>query len=498
MTTLRRVAQGERWSRPPDARRGVGWPAFGAAGVGGVLVGAMASLDPLIALVVVVSLLVGVAVLRRPAVGALLLVALVPVTSGLRPGLPVPALRLSEALIIAIAGGTLLLRHRDDALPWRGLDWLALAYLGGTLVLGLANIVPRGDGFGEEALSIMLGPFQFFLLYRAVATGLRQPSDRRLAVRLLFFASVPVSIIAILQQQRLFGVQELIVSLTRSGAFNTWGFINYPRATSVFPSWHPLAGYLALVVLLAIATFTLKKEDRPLPAGGLAVVCVLALAGIVQSQTFTAMFAVMAGCVIIIWLARATKLLGWVLVGAATFVLFAGSFLGTRLDQQFADDSGTAVPQTVGYRFEVWGDQYYPVMTQYWQSGYGPVLPDEIEWRHTESLYLTLLLRGGVPLLTVYVLLMAVIARYAYHRLRHGDPTTRAIANAILASVIVLGPMNAVWPYFTASGLAQIFWVLLGLLVAGRWGAGIEPASLEHPALEPGMPSAAVRHVHLT
>ena len=47
----------------------------------------------------------------------------------------------------------------------------------------------------------MLGPFQFFLLYRAVAvTAATARRLRRMVVRWLLLASIPVALLAIAQQ----------------------------------------------------------------------------------------------------------------------------------------------------------------------------------------------------------------------------------------------------------------------------------------------------------
>jgi hypothetical protein len=251
--------------------------------------------------------------------------------------------------------------------------------------------------------------------------------------------------------------------------FQSWGFLTSPRATSIFAGWHPFAGYLTIVLLLTVGVFASSAHrKRVVRPRWLGVIGLLALVALLYSETFTAMLGVVGGAFIIAWFHRSTKLLGWLLAGAAVLALAAAFFLGHRLESQLEADEDSVVPQTISYRIDVWGEQYVPVLRDYWATGYGPALPDTIEWQSTESQYLTLVLRGGLPLLLVYGALMAAMGVRANRLRSHADPTIRAVAPVVLTAVIVLVPMNALFPYFTASGLAQIFWVLVGVLVSVR------------------------------
>ena len=154
-------------------------------------VGVAAGLGTKTAVAALFGVAVVVIVLARPVIGAYTLVAVVPPISGLRAGLPVPQLRLSEVLIASV-GVLLLLMARPGQTPrWRAFDWLALGYAVANAVLGAVDLMSRGSPITIAEANKLLGPVQFFLLYRAVLTTLTTQRQRQFALRLLLFASVP-------------------------------------------------------------------------------------------------------------------------------------------------------------------------------------------------------------------------------------------------------------------------------------------------------------------
>ena len=108
--------------RPRPWMLGLGGP------VAAFVVGAVAAYQLRYGLALLAALVLVVVVLLRPFWGGLALVGLVPILSGLAPGVPVPYVRVSEALIGLIGGTLLVSARRDDAVPWGALDWLLLAY----------------------------------------------------------------------------------------------------------------------------------------------------------------------------------------------------------------------------------------------------------------------------------------------------------------------------------------------------------------------------------
>ena len=196
-----------------------------------------------------------------------------------------------------------------------------------------------------------------------------------------------------------------------------------------------------------------------------------------------------------LWWRKALRNLWWLaLAGALVLSLFGGA-LADRRDEQLSGSSG-AVPSTLADRGQIWEQQYIPIISRHWLSGYGPDLPDVIEWRYTESSYLTLVLRGGLPLLALYGIWQWQVAKLA--RRQRGSPgTDGTVALTALTVTILLVPMNAIWPYVVNSGLAQPYWIVVGLVAAsvattadGERDA--PPAAVGRPA-PPGATLPAVR-----
>jgi len=407
-------------------------------------VGVAAALGPWVGLGVVSAIALGLAVLWRPALGGLAVVALVPVTSGLRRGLPIPGVRLSEALILAVAAVVLVPAGRRQTVPWLALDWLTLAFVGGSVTLGLLGLVRNRQPFTAESVGSLVGPLQFVLLYRTVRTALATPRRRRQALRLALSSSVAVSLISVLQQLDVGPARRLVGSLTGSQVFASWGYRNFPRATGPFPHWLPLAGYL-LVILLLASCLLLDPEGRlVLRPSLLAAVLATAAAAMVLSLTLAGFFGVVAGALLLgRWAGRFRFVLTCLVGSAVLATLLFWPFVAKRFEFQFGGGGGRnpLVAESIAYRVDIWTHDYLPALSGWWLAGYGPLPPAEIHWKATESQYVTLVLRGGLPLLALYGALLWGLVVHARGVLHHPEVEQRVLARVVVATVMVLLPM---------------------------------------------------------
>ncbi len=413
-------------------------------------------------------------VMARPAYGALVLAAGVPIVSGMQRGFPIPALRPSEAIIALVASAMLLATAtRADRVPWRTFDWLALLYAVGNLMLGSLDLIARGDPFSFDAIGELLGPFQFILIYRAVMAAVTSEDLRRRAIRLVMFASIPVALLGIAQSLNLGPTRDVVAKLTGIDVSTAYGYQAIPRATGPFPIWHELGGYLFLVILLGLALY-LEPESKVMSRRALGVVLAIAGAGVIATATIAPIAGVVVGALVLgFWMRKLSKLVVGVAMGAMVLALLFSPLLTGRYDQQFG--TGTVithrpdyVPQTLWARYLIWTDQYIPALAKddRWFAGYGPGVPPEVDWPYTESLYITMVLRGGIILLAIYGFLMLALATRARAHTRSRDPTQRALARVVYLSVILLLFMHIVANYFVVSGFPHLFWPLLGLLFA--------------------------------
>jgi hypothetical protein len=201
-------------------------------------------------------------VLSWPTFGGYLLVALVPTLSGLEPGVPVPNVRISEALIGLVAITVMAATRRVAAIRWGLLEWLLLAYGVLWALLGAYDSAVLGQHLSLSQAGTLIGQLQFFLLYRAVRVTLRSRHQRRTGILVLFATAIPMTVVALLQEANVGGIRTTLWTITGQGAaLQTNSII---RATGLFANWAQLAGFLfpMLILLTALALGGQLKQHR--------------------------------------------------------------------------------------------------------------------------------------------------------------------------------------------------------------------------------------------
>jgi hypothetical protein len=423
----------------------------------------------------IAAALIALLVLRRPLAGAYLLIGVVPIVSGLRRDLPVPGLRLSEVVVTAIAALLLLTVETRRSRPWTLFDWMALAYAVGTLALGGFDLLDRGAPLTATSAGTLIGPFQFLLLYRAVLVVVRTDEERRRALALLLWASVPVSLVTLLQYADIGAVTAALHSVT--GAQELVAHADEAhlgeRMTGVFPHWQMLAGYLFAIVAICSAAL-LTRERPPMPRGALAAIALLALAAMVATGTFVTVIGIVAAALILgAWYGRVGRVVA-ALGGAALAAVFAfGPLIEERVNYTFVvapgADRSWFMPQSVAYRIDLWSDQLLPAIAGRLLTGYGPDLPPGLSFEFTESMYLTLLFRGGIPLLLIYIGLMLALSGVALRAARSTEGLTALLGRALFAIIALLALLHLLEPYFVTTGLPHLVWILAALAVSALY-----------------------------
>jgi hypothetical protein len=426
-------------------------------------VGAAAVVQPFAGVAMVIGIALAFAVALNHRLGLVLLAVMVPMTSGLARGLPAPGLRLSELVVGLVA--TVLLVTARRRVRWTALDWVTLLYALATAALGSYDLLLRDAPFSQEGLGTLLGPFQFLLLYRAVAVSANEPESRRLVVRLLLLSSVPVALLAIGQQFDVPGFRSFVATLTGTDIYAEGG----GRATGPFPHWHNLGGYL-FAILLLVAGLLLAKVRGVLSQQAIVAIAIVDAIALIQALSIAPIFGVVAGALILgVWLGGLSRMALGLAAAALVAVLLFGSQLESRSDQQFTRSPGSdrspLVPQTVQHRYDLWTSELLPNLEGYWVTGYGPDLPPELQdFPYTESLYIGLLYRGGVILLAIWLLLAVVLAVVGWRSARSSDPLQRALGAALVAALVCLVFMHFMESYFIGSGTPQVLWIMAGLL----------------------------------
>jgi hypothetical protein len=450
---------------------------IGLALASSLMVGAAVAIKPKVAILLIVAVAVGLAVLRRPAFGGYLLVGVVPITSGLRSGFPVPGFRLSELLIGTVSIAILLTASSRQSIRWRTFDWLLLTYAATAATIGFYSMHVDRVSLSGNLIGTLFGPMQFLLLYRAIAVSLPLRRQRNVALRLLLIASMPVSFIALLQQLKVGGINEFVTNITGSTVFSGYGYSLFVRATGPFDHWTPLAGYLLVILVLGIS-LVLHGVEGVLSRRATFLILGFDALGLLLSVELSAIVAlVICGVALGVWSGKLKFLLRWgLLLGIVLAALFGG-YLSQRLSNEYIYAAGTPhnplVPQTVQFRFTVWAQQYFPAIRQQLWHGYGPVFPNSIVWQYTESQYVTYLMWGGIPLMLAFLAMMwALFSRARFLARPGGGPPARwAVARAVAVLVVSTYLIDSIYPYMTSAGLPQALFAVVGVMVAAERGA---------------------------
>lgn len=471
-------------ARPAAAPALTGAPLWiGGTAASAALLGALlaerGALLVLGALVLVAGALAAALVPRHALVGA---AAVIPAISGLDRGLLIPGLRLSEALTVAICGPLILQAHRR----WSRIEWAAAAYVAATAALCLFNLWRRDATPTADDLGTIAGPAQFFLLLRAASLWATTRELRERVVVALALGTVPVALLALAQAFQVGPAVDWMVSLTGSDWRRIFARDDLVRATGPFPHWQVLAGYLMVTGLLTAAAALRWPRRRAL----LVAVLALQTAALLRSATIGATLGLLAGGAALVVLSGALRrrggLLPVVAAGVACVPLLL-PVLASRLEQQFGrereDDRFSWLPQTLADRAQIWQDDYLPVLDGRWTLGYGPDIPPEVTWQFTESVYVTLALRGGLVLIAAYLAYMAVLWLDA-RRLRGSDPVLADAVPVIVAALLVT---QTIATYFTGSGTPHVVWLVAGLVVAALYDGASRPCP--SPPSSPPSPS---------
>ncbi|MCB0997406.1 MAG: hypothetical protein KDB21_20075 [Acidimicrobiales bacterium] len=441
----------------------------GAIVVGVALLGVAATSGPVVGFLALGVAVAVAIVVARPETAGVILVGILPAVSGIARGFPIPGLRISE-LLVAFCGFVALTVGRDhDAPRWSAVEWSLLAYAVTTLVMGAIGVYRNAIPAGYDTIAGLIGPFQFVLLLRAVTVSLGSPDRRRSAMQLLVLTSIPVSLLAIAQYFKLLGVDTTLEQFT-SDQFAYFGGFLEARATGPFEHWHLLAGYLLVVELVAVDA--LLQGGRWLARPLLWLSVLLGVAAMLLTLTFTTFLMGVAAVVVIAFIrGQATRV---VAVGASLliplFFLFA-PYVGGRIEEQFtpaSTSSGTSfVPESIAYRFNVWGDEYLPALKGRVLLGYGSPVPPDVGWPYAESLYIELLLRGGLFLLLAYVAYTLLAVGAGRRGAARDEPALASAGLAVAVLMVLLIPMHTVFPYFSTTGLPHALVAVTGVLLAG-------------------------------
>lgn len=442
------------------------WFPLWYAGSLALVCGALEIGGPAFGLLVALAMLAAWALSAKPVAAAYSLVAIVPITSGLSRGVPIPGLRISEVVTMGLGALILLTADHQRDGRWTAVDRALAVYALASFALGLLSRYRAGVSLTTDDLGVVAGPLQYLVFLRALGLALHTAAARRGALLVAVVASVPISALAVAQTLSP-GIDAFAKSLT-GFSVDTYGSVGgLNRATSLFPHFQVLSAYLAAVVLTGIAVVIFAGLGRRARwAAGLATA--LAAVALLETVTLTTIAGTIVGVVALVAVSprRRRYLAGLAVAGIVLAVAFSGT-LGHRVAQQSSVTAGTVgagrsplVPQTVAYRYDVWTTQSLPVIREHALLGVGPTLPESVAWKSTESMYITLLFRGGIVLLAAFLAVIAAALHAGLRARRLTEPTGRAAGLALFVLAALLVPMCFIEPYLTYGGISHMLFLL--------------------------------------
>lgn len=298
-------------------------------------------------------------------------------------------------------------------------------------------------------------------------------------LRGLTMPAIVVSAIAVLQLLRVPGVEQLLSVLIRSDGLDAriaarWDI----RATSTIGHWTALGGYLAAITAAGCLDLLISRRKRSLHPWPVVVIAV-ALAGEVATLTFATVGVAVAvvGLTVLAIGARPILVILAVIVAFGGWGIF-GQDISNRLEAQsgggnYAAQDFSWLPQTVGYRANIWLTETSPAIAQRPLTGWGwqvytatsegwVVKPGSLVWGSPESEWFRTLISGGWASLAAEIALLlsgmgVIIASRRSLGLRPVAP--------VLATFIGLIVISSIHSHFANAGVPLVLWPLIGALI---------------------------------
>ncbi len=442
-----------------------------------VLVGGLSGFNPLLGLISAMVLLLFITVFPRPILIVYALAFLQPLLGGFARGVGVPFLRLGQALLV-FAAVLFVLAIPSRQGKWRltPLDVAFLLYFIAGSVLPVLALLYRGEhvnlsdaGYynAETPLQTLLGPLQYYVLYRIVVATVVTERQIVTLLKLSFCASILVSMIGILQKLGVGPVTSFLNTYYPQAAIytNLHATLTDLRITSTLSSFSGLAAYLCFMLILVLACHVYQERLHISP---LLLLTTLAFDGIalLLTGTFSAIIGLAIGAFVVFRLARRIPRLVIAIIAAMGLAaLLFSSFIVGRFLEWLGTGSGSFLP-TYAERIRLWREIFLPAIGQHLIFGSGPAPAVSNLWLSEESQYFALLLHGGLFYFFTYMILIGLALACCWRVYKGHRDGRQVVAIALFAILITMSFMNVSAVYFTYVGGTQVLWTLLAILVA--------------------------------
>lgn len=408
----------------------------------------------------------------RPDLGCRLLAVAIPLTVGLNRNGLVPVLRPNEAITILVAAGVVL--HELPARrrrPYSGLDLAVLAYAGAGVIVPSLVLYANRTPIDSATLATVLGPLQYLVIYLVFSRARLSPSATRATLNLAMAASVAVALIGLAQLAGLPGVRSfLAASYPLSGTDNSICQYGVCRPTSLLSHWSSFGAYAVLWYTLALA-LTATRHPGFRRAWLTAVMILNAIAVFASGTQAAVIGLVLATVAVAVCARRIPRQAALVGVALAAGVALLWPQISPRVEQQLGGGGAIQTPESLSVRETYWSELFLPVLEPHILVGTGTIVPSQVPPNRAafvDNEYLVMAFRAGVVGLAVLLLLYGSVAATGWRLRADRDRDVRAVAVAAATYVPVLAVMGITAEYLTYGGVAQSFWMVVGLMGAAR------------------------------
>src|SRR6266567_4352567 len=236
-----------------------------------VVAGGLAGLNPFLGIACALTLLLLVLIVPRPILIVYGLVFLLPLLGGFARGVGVPFLRLGQTALVM---GFLLFMFARPGPQGKSrltaIDLAFLLYFLAEAVFPALALLYRGEHlslndasniYGVSPLQTLLGPLQYYLLYRIVVATISSERQIKMMLELSFIASIIVSVIGILEKI-VAPVKTFIQTYYPPQVQGAAVSLNDWRITSTLGHFSGLAAYLVFTIILVLACYTMGERVK--------------------------------------------------------------------------------------------------------------------------------------------------------------------------------------------------------------------------------------------
>jgi O-Antigen ligase len=431
----------------------------------------------------------------KPVVALAVLVVAVPMTAGLGRNTVIPLLRTNEAMTAVIVVGMVI-----HTLPqgrrrgYSGLDLAVLTFVSGAVLVPWAVLNLGRTDVDLSTWQTVLAPVQYLLIYFLFSRVEMSSGARRWLINLTLVCSVVVALIGVAQLADLPGVRDFIATYYPGNVANICQF-GVCRPTSLLEHWSSFGAY-------AVLNFAVALAIAATPGAGynsrwLTLVMAANAVAVLASQTQAAVGGLLL--VIVVIMLHRRRLPRQLLPTIAALAIGVAAFwpqVSARVEQQLGT-AALGTPESLQTRIGYWNQLFVPVFLEHPWFGSGTVISTEVPPRLTlfvDNEYLGMGFRAGFAGEALLLLMFGAVLVTAWRSRGSPVPMAAAIGAASAAFVVALAVMGMTAEYLTFAGVAEAFWIVVGLmgwfLIHPVAAPDVTPTPRSSPPGQPNAPTS--------